>query len=738
MLTPLVFRSRLYSLAFAFLWFSALGLPQPATISIDLTRQGNRIPDDFIGLSMEVNIARPMFFGTPAQPNEVYFRLLRNLGPGTLRMGGLSQDQYCWAQSAAPNPGGCTGQLLPADLQSFYYASAQSGWPLLLGINLGQNSGTWAMREINEGVQTYSTADQRLGVEIGNEPDGFPENQLPNGGTMRSSTWELTDYFNDFQGYLSAFAGDPFASRIAVAGPGFDGKWHQPELQQFQDRFTGKVTIPTMHWYPWVRCRGPVSIGDLLGPGSLSLFQQVVGGWQKTTQSHGLSLQLSETNSVACSGMPGVSDAFASAIWGLDWALYSAQMGLRRINFHTGTTGGLNSYYNAIASTTSTSGTFTNEARPLYYALHMFASAAPGNTLIPVTVQTTANVTAYATTRCATCPVHVFIINKDLLATVPVALNFAQPMQSASLLRLSAGSLGSKLPDISYGGATFDGTTGLLTSPRTTTTVTADANGTYSFQLDNASAVLLTFARPQSGAPSVAASGIVSAATGRLMVAPGSLATVYGSNLTGTTEQASSSRLPTRIADEQLTINGFAAPQLYASPGQINIQIPFEAAPGPGLLTYSRGALIGKAVPVTIVPFAPEIFTISTVSPGQGAVLIAGTATLAAPAGSLADARPAKAGEYLSIYCTGLGATTPRIASGVPVTSGLIPVTQEHPVVTLNGSQVEVQFSGLAPGFPGLYQVNVLVPAGITRGNAVPLQLSIGGAPSNPVTVAIN
>jgi uncharacterized protein (TIGR03437 family) len=718
-------------------FYAATAAAQNTTISVDPSRPGIRIPEDFVGLSIEVNIARPLFFGTPNQPNDVFFRLLRNLGTGTLRMGGLSQDQFCWDQNAAPNPGGCNGPLLAADAESFYYGSARTGWPLLLGLNLGQNSGTWSMKEIDEGMQAYSAPDQRLGVEIGNEPDGFFSDQLPNGGTMRTASYQLTDYFNDFQGYLAAFARDSFASQMPIAGPAFDGRWHQPELQQFLDQFSGKIAIPTMHWYPTVKCRGPVSISDLLAPSILTQYQQIVGGWQQTAQNHGLGLQLTETNSVACSGMPGVSDAFASAVWGLDWTLYSAQMGLRRINFHTGTTGGQNSYYNAIASGPSTSNpaSFTNEARPLYYALHMFASAGPGNTFLPVTVQTTPNVTAYATTRCSTCPVHVFVVNKDLAATVPVSVQFTQPMQSASILRLSASNLSAKLPDISYGGTSFDGGTGLPGSTRTVTSIAADSQGNYSFQLDNSSEVLMTFIRA-GGAPPMA-STVVSAATGGQVVAPGGLASLYGTNLTGTTEFAASNRLPTRLADEQLTINGVPAPQTYASAGQINFQVPFELAPGQATLIHSSGALSAAAVPVTVVPFAPEIFTIPAANTKQGAVLIAGTSAVAAPAGAIAGARPASAGEYLSIYCTGLGLTTPNVATGVPVSSGVIPITQQLPTVTLNGKPVEVTFSGLAPQYPGLYQVNVRIPAGAAAGSAIPLQLSIGGVPSNGVTVAI-
>jgi uncharacterized protein (TIGR03437 family) len=510
-------------------------------------------------------------------------------------------------------------------------------------------------------------------------------------------------------------------------------------LQQFLDLFGPKLGIATMHWYPTVKCRGPVSISDLLAPFLLSQYTQIVGGWQKVAQNHGLGLQLTETNSVACSGMPGVSDAFASAIWGLDWTLYSAQLGLRRINFHTGTTGGQNSYYNAIASGPAPAGTsgFVNQARPLYYALHMFASGGPGNTMLPVKVESTANVTAYATTRCSTCPVHVFMINKDLSAAVPVVLSLSQPMQSAALLRLSASNLDAMLPDIDYGGAVFDGSSALLTSPRKASTVRADANGNYSFQLSNSSAVLLTLVRQGVNPPSPAAAGVVNAANGQPAVAPGSLASLYGVNLAGTTEQAASNRLPTRLADGQLTINGFPAPQTFASPEQINFQVPFEAAPGKGALVYAKGALITDPIPVTVVPFAPAIFPIPAVSTTQGAVLIAGTTSLAAPLGSLANARPAHDEEYLSIYCTGLGAVTQPAWDGIPVASGSTPSTLELPAVTLNGVAAAVTFSGLAPEYPGLYQVNVRIPVGAPKGDAVELRLAIGEFAANIVTVAI-
>ena len=124
---------------------------------------------------------------------------------------------------------------------------------------------------------------------------------------------------------------------------------------------------------------------------------------------------------------------------------------------------------------------------------------------------------------------------------------------------------------------------------------------------------------------------------------------------------------------------------------------------------------------------------------GQGAVLIAGTATLAAPSGSIpgTDSRPARQGEYLIIYCIGLGQVTNQPASGFPARPDPLSQTPETPVVTIGGIPATVSFGGLAPGFVGLYQVNVQVPGNVPSGNEVPLVISLGAGRSNSVTIAL-
>ena len=111
----------------------------------------------------------------------------------------------------------------------------------------------------------------------------------------------------------------------------------------------------------------------------------------------------------------------------------------------------------------------------------------------------------------------------------------------------------------------------------------------------------------------------------------------------------------------------------------------------------------------------------------------------AAASGSIpgAAARPARKSEFITIYCTGLGDVSNRPASGVAASGSSLSMTTANPTVAIGGIAAPVSFSGLAPGFVGLYQVNVQVPDSAASGNNVQLILNIGGLPSNTVTIAV-
>jgi uncharacterized protein (TIGR03437 family) len=104
---------------------------------------------------------------------------------------------------------------------------------------------------------------------------------------------------------------------------------------------------------------------------------------------------------------------------------------------------------------------------------------------------------------------------------------------------------------------------------------------------------------------------------------------------------------------------------------------------------------------------------------------------------SIVGARPATRGSVIQIFATGAGATNPPVAAGEAAPASPLALTVVQPTVTIGGKAAQVQFSGLAPGFVGLWQINAVVPADVTPGNAVSLSISAGGQTSNTVTIAV-
>jgi uncharacterized protein (TIGR03437 family) len=240
------------------------------------------------------------------------------------------------------------------------------------------------------------------------------------------------------------------------------------------------------------------------------------------------------------------------------------------------------------------------------------------------------------------------------------------------------------------------------------------------------------------GAPAVNSGGIVNAASfvAPAGLAPGSLASLFGTNFSAVGAGSSQIPLPTSLNGVSVNVNGTPSPLIYASPQQINFQIPWGiATPSQAVVTVNAGGSVSPLAALGLSTVAPGIFTTTQTLTGQGAILIANTATLAAPA-TVPNARPAAKGEAVSVFCTGLGAVTPAQVSGRPAPGGLTP-TVLTTTATIGGQPAVVTYSGLAPGFVGLYQVNVTVPANAPSGNAIPLVLSIGGVASNAATLAI-
>ena len=237
--------------------------------------------------------------------------------------------------------------------------------------------------------------------------------------------------------------------------------------------------------------------------------------------------------------------------------------------------------------------------------------------------------------------------------------------------------------------------------------------------------------------PSINPGGLVNAASYTAPVAPGSIASVFGDFFVPAPLSATEPPLPASLAGLSIIFDAsIPAPLFYVSGSQINFQVPWELATPLG--ADIAATLYGDTGPpqtMDLAPVAPAIFTVNGSGSGQGAILDASN--------RLVDAsNPATPGStVLQIFCTGLGPVTNQPPTGSP--APLSPLAQTSysppPAVMVGGVAADVSFSGLAPGYVGLYQINAQVPAGLPANSATPVSISYGqgAASSNVVTIAV-
>lgn len=213
-------------------------------------------------------------------------------------------------------------------------------------------------------------------------------------------------------------------------------------------------------------------------------------------------------------------------------------------------------------------------------------------------------------------------------------------------------------------------------------------------------------------------------------IAAGSLVSIFGTFTGTTTATFTQSPWPTSLSGITVRFSGIAAPLYYVSPTQINAQVPWELEGQlSATVTVSRGSETTAPELVSLIAADPGVFFYGTY---RGIVTNAQTYEL------ISSTNPAVPGfTYLTIYCTGLGAVTNPPVSGQAKSSQPLSEVRTRPSVLLAGFPAAVLFAGLTPGFVGLYQINLLVPANIPEGDAVPLVISSAGKSSTTVYLNI-
>ena len=212
-------------------------------------------------------------------------------------------------------------------------------------------------------------------------------------------------------------------------------------------------------------------------------------------------------------------------------------------------------------------------------------------------------------------------------------------------------------------------------------------------------------------------------------IAPGQFVTLYGTGLAKSTQTAAAP-YPTALNGVSVQINGKAAPIYFVSAGQLNVLVPYATTGPTATIVVNNGGTNSNTVTVPVAATCPGVYTLDQSGSGAGAILHTNYTLVNA-------ANPATAGETVLIYLTGMGTVSPTLADG---TAGVVTTLYKSVgdvAVYVAGKAAVVGFNGLAPGFPGLYQLNVTLPAPLPATGTLPLAIATANAYHDQVDISV-
>lgn len=414
-----------------------------AGFAVQTERPGRLVSESLTGLSYEtLQLADPAFFSAD---NHALVQLFRGLSPrGVLRIGGNTSDYTTWSGYRGELPvqqarkGGPQQPfvLQPEALQALAGFLRATGWKLVFGVNLKIGVPAMAV-ELGKAVQRI-VGDDLLAIQIGNEANNYEAS------------------YAAFDAAWLPYAKAIRAAGVPIAGPdtGANTDW----VIDYAQRHGKENVFLSRHYYREAAPKG--SIPDLLG-GDAAFLAEVEQIMQAADAAR-LPFHLTEANSYYFGGRDGVSNVFASALWGADFMLALAQRGVAGIQFHGGTLGSVEASLGRAAGTGANSAELSArrdavtsrysaiagdvalgyQPRPLYYGMQL-AQQFAGARMLPGQLDAPGcNLTAYAA-RCDDA-VLLALINKDAARDVTVAVSGLRGCGKGQLMRMSAPSLSSR------------------------------------------------------------------------------------------------------------------------------------------------------------------------------------------------------------------------------------------------------------------------------------------------------
>lgn len=415
-----------------------------ATFAIKPDGEGRLVNDSLASLSYETGqLADPAFFSAA---NRSLVELFKRMNPhGVLRIGGNTSDFTVWSEyrgvlpEQKPRKGGPQHPVVlrPEALRELAGFLRATGWRLIFGVNLKIGVPAMAV-ELAKAVRE-AVGEDLLAIQIGNEANNYAKDYVA------------------FEAMWTPYADALRAAGLPMGGPdtGANTDW----VAEYARRHGKANVFLSRHYYRDAAPRG--SIGNLLGgdPGCIEDFERLVA----VADAAGLPLRLTEANSYYFGGRDGVSNVFASALWGADFMLSLAELGVAAIHFHGGTLASVeaslgreanasaaasdlaarrdavSSRYSAIAGDVA----LGFQPRPLFHGIAL-AQRFAGARMLPAWLDTGgANLGAYAARRDDT--LLVALINKDTLRDAEVSLSGLNGYGKAQVMRLQAPALDSRV-----------------------------------------------------------------------------------------------------------------------------------------------------------------------------------------------------------------------------------------------------------------------------------------------------
>jgi hypothetical protein len=417
--------------------------PPPETVTVGGPVKAPAIHAGFLGLSLEFSTVEAYAGTHPAALDPVFLQLVRNISPGqqpSIRIGGDSTDWAWWPVASVRRPAGIRISLTPTWLQVTHSLAAALNAKLILGINLEANNANLAAAEARTFLSGVGPSRVQA-LELGNEPElyhsfGWYKNARGAKVPGRPAGWRFDRYLADYSKIARSLP------RVMLAGPAIGSPRWLAQTNSFAKAQHGRVRMITVHRYPLQQCGFPAAstmyptIAHMLAPQASAGLASATVPLVAAARAHGDSIRVDEMNTVSCGGAPGVSDAFASALWTVDALFAMARGGVDGVNLHT-----YSGATYALFSFKPVDGVWTAFVKPQYYGMLLFAQAAPARSQLLRVSGAGGPVRAWAT-RAPDQRMRVVLINDDPRHSRSLTVRVPGKTGTASVSRLLAPSLG--------------------------------------------------------------------------------------------------------------------------------------------------------------------------------------------------------------------------------------------------------------------------------------------------------